>query len=321
MKPFAAGAGAEDVVDLLAARAAAGSLPGQRADGARLVLLIEGGSARGAISNGMALVIEELGLLDCFDAVYGSSAGALNAAWLLCRRVGRNIGGWWHPEVMPKVINPRRALRGRPVVDTHYLVHHVYEHVTPMGFTEILQSAVTFHPLATDARTGASTDLHPLITDVARLQLALRATTCLPVLAGPPVSFGADSYIDAGVSESVPIHTALAQGATHIVALRTRQPDAVPPPSRMELRIVGRYLSRHAPGALDPWLNRRERRAEEERALAEHPAVLQLRPPDDAPVLGRIERDPAVLRRAVECGHAVAAAALSRAASKSVQTT
>ena len=309
-----AGTGAEDVVDLLAARAAGGSLPGQRTDGARLVLLIEGGSARGAISNGMALVIEELDLLDCFDAVYGSSAGALNGAWLLCRRAGRNIQGWWHPEVMPKVINPRRALLGRPVVDTRYLVHHVYEHVTPMGFTEILDSAVTFHPLATDARTGASTDLHPLITDVTRLQLALRATTCLPVLAGRPVSFGADSYVDAGVSESVPIHTAVAQGATHIVALRSRRPELVRPPSRMERRVVGRYLARHAPGALDPWMNRRERRADEERALAEHPAVLQVLPPQETPVIGRIERDPDVMRRAVACGHAASLAALRRAA-------
>lgn len=302
---------AEAVIDLLAARAAEGSKPGQRTDQARLVLLIEGGSARGAFSSGMAVVIEELDLLDCFDAVYGSSAGALNAAWLLCRRAARSIGGWWHPEVMPRVIDPKRALRGRPIVDTRHLVHHVYEHVTPMGFTEILENAVTFHPLATDARTGASTDLHSRLTDVARLQLALRATTCLPVLAGPPISFGADSYIDAGVSETVPVHTALAQGATHLVALRTRRPeDLVHPPSRLERRIVGRYLSRHAPGALDPWLNRHERRADEERALAENPAVLQIWPPEHAPVIGRVERDPDVLRRAVECGRIEATAAL-----------
>ncbi len=312
---------AESVIDLLAARAAEGSRPGQRTDQARLVLLIEGGSSRGAFSSGMAVVIEELGLLDCFDAVYGSSAGALNAAWLLCRGSARNIHGWWHPEVMPKVIDPRRALRGRPVVDTYHLVHHVYEHVTPMGFTEILENAVTFHPLATDARTGASTDLHPLISDVARLQLALRATTCMPVLAGRPIIFGADSYVDAGVAETVPIHTAIAQGATHIIALRTRGPGLVSPPTRLERRVVGRYLARHAPGALDPWMNRRERRAEEEAALAGHPAVVQIRPPLDAPIIGRVERDPDVLRRAVDCGRAVAMAALGRAAQpvKSVQ--
>lgn len=306
-------AAADAVVGLLAARAAEGSRPGNRTDQARLVLLVEGGSSRGAFSNGMVAVVEELGLLDCFDAVYGSSAGALNAAWLLCRRAAYSVRGWWDPEVMRTVIDPRRVLRGRPVIDTRHLVHHVYEQVMPMGFADILENAVTFHPLATDARTGASTDLHPLLTDVARVQLALRATTCLPVLAGPPVSFGAESYVDAGISETVPIHTALAQGATHVVALRTRRPDLVSPPTRLERRIVGRYLARHAPGALDAWMNRRERRADEERALAGHPAVLQIRPPAEAPMIGRIERDPDVMRRAVECGRVAADAALSRA--------
>ncbi|HEY3683692.1 MAG TPA: patatin-like phospholipase family protein [Streptosporangiaceae bacterium] len=52
----------------------------------RVVLLVEGGSSRGAYSSGMTIAIEELGLLPSFDAVYGSSAGALNAAWLLCAR-------------------------------------------------------------------------------------------------------------------------------------------------------------------------------------------------------------------------------------------
>ena len=292
---------------------AEGSRPGARTDGARLVLLIEGGSSRGAYSSGMTLAFEELGLLECFDAVYGSSAGALNAAWLLCRRARQSVRAWWDPSVMRKVIAPRRALRGGPVVDTRHLVHHVYEHVFPMGFAEILASPVTFHPLATDALTGRSTDLHPYLIDVPTLQLALRASTCLPVLAGPPVTIGASSYLDAGVAESVPIHTALAQGATHVVCLRTRREDeVVGAPGALERRIVGRYLSRNAPGALEVWMSRQRRRAQEEEALAGHPAVLQIRPPAGALVLGRVERDSAVLRRAVDDGLAQAVAALAR---------
>jgi hypothetical protein len=34
----------------------------------------------------MTITIKQVGLLPLFDAVYGSSAGALNAAWLLCGR-------------------------------------------------------------------------------------------------------------------------------------------------------------------------------------------------------------------------------------------
>ncbi len=300
----------QPVVDLIAARKAEGSVPGARTDSARLALVIEGGSARGAFSSGMTLAIEQFGLLDCFDAVYGSSAGALNGAWLLCGRAERSISAWWDPRVMPKVISPRRALYGGPIVDTRMLVHHVYVNVFPMGFEDVLASRVTFHPLGTDAQTGESTDLSPYIKDVASLQLALRATSCLPVLAGPPIALGPSRYVDAGVAETVPVLTALKQGATHVVALRTRREDEMPgPPKPMERRFVGRYMARHAPGALDAWMSRQERRQDEERALREHPAVLQIRPPAGSPAMGRVERGAAVLQHAVSLGRAEAMAA------------
>jgi predicted acylesterase/phospholipase RssA len=40
---------------------------------------------RGTISAGMALALDELGLVSAFDAVYGASAGAITGAWLLSR--------------------------------------------------------------------------------------------------------------------------------------------------------------------------------------------------------------------------------------------
>jgi hypothetical protein len=64
-----------------AARASAGRTPvagaseGQYDDGLRIVLAIEGGGMRGTVSAGMAFALYELGLVDAFDAVYGSSAG------------------------------------------------------------------------------------------------------------------------------------------------------------------------------------------------------------------------------------------------------
>ncbi|MEJ3654127.1 patatin-like phospholipase family protein [Actinomycetes bacterium KLBMP 9759] len=81
----------DTVIQLLRDRTRQGSTPGNRGDDARLVLLIEGGSSRGAYSSGMTVTIEQLGLLPAFDAVYGSSAGALNAAWLLCGRAESSI--------------------------------------------------------------------------------------------------------------------------------------------------------------------------------------------------------------------------------------
>src|SRR5882757_1619791 len=295
------------VLQLLRDRKQQGSTPGHRDDDARLALLVEGGSSRGAYSSGMTIAIEQLGLLPLFDAVYGSSAGALNAAWLLCGRAESTMHAWWDPTIMRTTIDPRRALRGKPVVDTRFLVHTVYTEIMPMGFQEILDSPVEFHPIATDARTGQATDLHERIHDQSSLQAALRASTAMPLLTGEPIEIDGRRFVDAGVSESVPVRTALAQNATHIVVLRTRRTDeTVPPPSRGERLVMSRWFARHAPGALEPWLQRVAVRAEEEHLLASHPATLQIRPPNGSARIGRTERDPDLLRTAVHAGRQAA---------------
>ena len=242
-----------------------------------------------------------------FDAIYGSSAGALSAAWLLCGRAESTVHAWWDPIIMGTTINPRRVLRRQPIVDTRYLVHTVYTEIMPMGFQEILESPVEFHPIATDARTGQATDLHERIHDQSSLQAALRASTAMPLLAGEPIEIDGRRFVDAGVSESVPVRTALAQQATHLVALRTRRTDeTVSPPSRGERLVMSRWFARRAPGALEPWLGRETIRAKEEQLLASHPAALQIRPPNGSAGIGRTERRPDLLRAAVHTGRQAA---------------
>lgn len=290
-------------LDLLRDRWQQQSTPGRRSDDARLVLLIEGGSSRGAYSSGMTVAIERLGLLPLFDAVYGSSAGSLNAAWLLCGRAEKTKHAWWDPRVMRTTINPMRAFTRQPVVDTKHLVHTIYTQVMPMGFQDILDNPVEFHPIATDALTGKAADLHGMIHDIPSLQTALRASTAMPLLAGPPVVIDGHPYVDAGLSEMVCVRSALAQKATHIVALRTTREDDLPVgPSRGERVVLSRWFARHAPGVVQTWLRRKELRDEEEELLATHPACLQIRPPLGSLEVGRTERRPAVMRAVVDVG-------------------
>ena len=80
------------VLALVRERAAAGSKPGARSDGAHLALVVEGGGMRGAVSGGALQALHDLGLRDAFDVVYGSSAGAMNATYFLAgQRDGVNI--------------------------------------------------------------------------------------------------------------------------------------------------------------------------------------------------------------------------------------
>jgi len=154
----------------------------------------------------------------------------------------------------------------------------------PMDFAAVLASPVEFHPLATDAATGQSTDLRPLCGTPADLRLALRASAALPLLAGPPVQFDGRRFYDAGLSESVPYRTALAQGATHVLVLRSRRgPIAVPEDGRVparSVRVIARTaLRRETPALRAAFLGRDARLAADDRRLAEY----QSAPPPEPP--------------------------------------
>ena len=212
-----------DVLRVIEERVRTGSRPGQRSDGLRVALAIEGGGMRGTVSAGMALALHERGLMSAFDAVYGSSAGAITGAWLLSSEPER-LRGWAHPDYARTMIRWSALLHRRPVADVRTLVEVVYQTEWPMDFESILASPIEFHPLATDAATGAVTDLRPMISNPAELRLALRASAALPFLAGPPVRLRGRRYYDAGVAETIPFRTPVDQGATHILVLRSRRP-------------------------------------------------------------------------------------------------
>jgi predicted patatin/cPLA2 family phospholipase len=260
-----------EVLRALAARARTGSQPGARDDGLRIALAIEGGGMRGTISGGMALALHQLGLVPAFDAVYGASAGAISGAWLLSSRPA-GLRGWAEPAYAKTLIRRSALLRGRPVADVRALIEELYQTTWPMDFTSVLANPVEYHPLATDAATGTSTDLRPFVTDPAELRLALRASAALPLLAGPPVEFAGRRFYDAGVSESVPYRTALAQGATHVLVLRSRRdpltwPDDRPPSRSLRL-ITRTTMRRESPALRAALLARDARLAAADRQLA-----------------------------------------------------
>jgi predicted patatin/cPLA2 family phospholipase len=337
-----------EVLRVLGERARAESRPGERRDGFRVALAIEGGGMRGTISAGMALALDELGLVSAFDAVYGASAGAITGAWLLSRPQG--LLGWTEPAYARAFIRRSALLRGRPVADIRALIEELYQTTFPMDFAAVLASPVEFHPLATDAATGQSTDLRPLCRTPADLRLALRASAALPLLAGPPVQFGGRRFYDAGLSESVPYRTALAQGATHVLVLRSRRgPIAIPEDGRVparSARVIARTaLRRETPALRAAFLGRDARLAADDRRLAEYQsapppeppatqqpsappgaaplaasvtpasgasaAVFSIRPPAGSPAVSRLATDGRLLQAAFESGRAATHAAFS----------
>jgi predicted patatin/cPLA2 family phospholipase len=280
----------------------------ERPPDARIALVVEGGGMRGAVSGGMALALHELGLDDAFDAAYGSSAGALNAMWLVSGRVREGIPTWTDPGLVHALISRRRALLRRgPVVDIETLVEMRYEQLSPGLFEAVLASRSELHPIATDVATGEALDLHSTIEDARSLRQALRASAALPLLAGPPVAIDGRRLLDAGLSAAIPFRAALADGATHVLVLRSRREgERATVPGGLSGALTARLLRRFDPAVAEAFLTRAEREAEDEEFLADPPPgappILQVRPPPESPVPGRLERDIDVVRAGLEAG-------------------
>nr|WP_246326384.1 patatin-like phospholipase family protein [Actinomycetospora corticicola] len=297
------------VIEILRARRERGD----RDDGHRVALAIEGGGSRATLSGGMALGLAEAGLSGAFDAVYGASAGTINGAWFVAGDTARGIPAWYRPGVMRRVTGIARMLRGRPLVDIRWVTDELYRDVVPLDWSAVRSSEVPLHPMATDADTGASVDLLPFVHDDASLRAAVRASTHLPILGGPPVELAGRRFLDAALAETLPYRTPLAQGMTHVLLLRTRRADdPVRPPWRSGDLLARLVLRLGTPGAAAAWRDRYERQLADEEDLLGRCAdtVHALRPPAGSRDVGQRETDETVLRDAVEVGRAVALDAL-----------
>ncbi|HEX3786545.1 MAG TPA: patatin-like phospholipase family protein [Pseudonocardiaceae bacterium] len=281
---------------------------GQRNDGNRVVLAVEGGGNRGAISGAMAGVLYDEGLISAFDAVYGSSAGALTAAWILSSDPHRGLRAWADPKSYAAYTRMSNILRRRPVVDLEGLIVEFYDGRLGLDAAAVLASPVELHLLATDVDTGAAADLHPLIRSKATLHTAMQASAALPILAGRPVALGGHRYLDAGLSEGVPYPTPVADGATHVIVLRSKRLGQTSSDG-VARGLTAAWLGRYSAGARDAFLARHQRAAELDALLARQaddvtarPAVLVVQPDPDTPRVSRLESDPTVIQAAMAAG-------------------
>ncbi|KAK9806904.1 hypothetical protein WJX72_006985 [[Myrmecia] bisecta] len=213
-------------LQLVRERAEQGSKPGQRTDAYKLGLVIEGGGMRGAVSGGALQALHDLGLKDAFDAVYGSSAGAINATYFLSdQRTGVDI--YTEDIANQQFIDLGRLLNRNgdqgPVLNLKFLLDYVMEEVKPLDWEAVLRSPIPLKVVASSLDT-----LEPVMLDNFEskedLRLCLKASANIPEIAGAPLVHRGQRLVDAAVFEAVPFRVAIADGCTHVITLCTRPP-------------------------------------------------------------------------------------------------
>ena len=211
-------------LQLLKQRAFSGSQPGHRTDSFKLGLVVEGGGMRGCVSGGALQALADLGLRDVFDAVYGASAGALNATYFLSgQRDGVEI---YHDYIAnERFIDLKRLWRSgdelEPALNLTYLIDHVMEIEHPLNWDAVLNSSVPLKVVASSLDRLVPTILENFDSkeDLAN---CLRASANVPQVAGEPILHRGESLVDAAVFEAIPFRLAIADGCTHVITLNTR---------------------------------------------------------------------------------------------------
>jgi predicted acylesterase/phospholipase RssA len=190
---------------------------GNKTDGCKVALAIEGGGMRGCVSAGMAAAIGYLNLTDSFDVVYGSSAGTVIGSYLITNQVP-----WFGPELyydcLPtagrQFIDSRRLLRaiglggldprllrdvvtrrggGKPVLDLTFLLKRCLQQLKPLDWDTFVekQKTIPLNVIASGCRSEKAIALNMEnggFSSLHELSEAMHGSCLLPGLAGPLIN-------------------------------------------------------------------------------------------------------------------------------------
>ncbi len=238
---------AHPVVSLAESRLVRGSLPDQRTDGSNLCLAIEGGGMRGVVSAGMVTALEQLGLRDAFDAVYGTSAGAINGAYFVAGQAAYGTTIYYENVNNSRFIARRRIIIPGRVMSLEFLLDHVMVYEKILDWQAILESTLPLKVVVTSVERRRAEILEGF-SSRQELWESLRASSRIPVIAGPPVTIGEDRYADGGLYAKIPLDLAVADLCTHVLVLQTwPSGHERPEPGPLRRCLVRRYLRKFDP--------------------------------------------------------------------------
>ena len=274
-------------------------------------LVMEGGAMRGMFTCGVIDVLMENNIN--FDCGVGVSAGATFGLNIKSKQIGR-------PLRYNKVYcNDKRYASLKSLVKTGdlYNVDFCYgtlPYELDIWDTETFYSnPMEFYCVATDLNTGYAVyhkcDNPNSTRDGVDIQW-IRASASMPVVSKPVVING-NSYLDGGMSDSIPLKFMESQGCDKILVIETQPEAYVKKPQKYMWAI--KLSLRKFPKMIKTMANRHIMYNEEKEYIKKQEVngnVFVIRP--NAPLnIGAREKDPAELQRVYEIGRAAAISNLS----------
>ncbi|WP_239373670.1 patatin-like phospholipase family protein [Snodgrassella gandavensis] len=268
-------------------------------------LVVEGGGMRAAFSSGVTDAFLQAEF-NPFTLLVGVSSGASTIASYLAGQEGRNLAVLLDQSCRPEFIRWSRFIRGGDLMDIDWL-WRVVQQENPLDcermfaqqrdFRIVLSNAVSGRPQYAVAQPESFLDV-------------LRASSSIPFIIRKPVQIGSECYFDGGVADALPVQWALSQpNIGRVVVIRTRTYDYI-----KNGGLSDALLARRLPaGGFAQALRQRVKHYNATLAWMRQPEncryIIEINPPNDSKMAGRLCRDAGRLRYSyaagLECGRAL----------------
>lgn len=223
------------------------------ATGRKTAFIMQGGGMRGVFSAGAIIALEALGFTEGFDAVYGTSAGAINGAYFLAGQSAFGTSIYYQDIANRRFI---RLSRWRKIVDMDFLFDEIIAGKKRLALERIRHNRTPLYIVATDVETARETIFCSHEDDL-DLLAALKASSAMPILYHRPVSVNGRRYLDGGIVDAIPIECALADGCTDLLVVFTVPKTHRAQPAGWLERWLARRLLRPLNPALETAFCRR----------------------------------------------------------------
>ena len=183
----------------------------------RVGLVLEGGAMRGMYTAGVLDIFLENEI--CADIVVGVSAGALFGVNYLSGQKGRVIRYNKRFNSDKNYLGLRPLLREGNIVSTKYAYEEVPRKLDIFDDESYKKSGVPFYAVVTDIETGEPEYIQ--IHSVFNQMDVLRASGSMPFVS-KPVVYNNKTYLDGGISDSIPFKWLSSQGCDKLIVILTR---------------------------------------------------------------------------------------------------
>lgn len=181
----------------------------------KLALVVQGGGTRGSYAAGVLDVLMKNGIWA--DAVYGTSAGALNGCNYVSEDIGRSPLIFLTMMKDAHFVRPLNLITKGSVFDFNELFFEM-PHKIPFNSQLFFSSDTQFFVCATSCLTGQPEYFSKSDPEFWN---ALAASASLPLVTKVRMVHE-KPYLDGGVVDSVPVQKALADGADKVIVVLTR---------------------------------------------------------------------------------------------------